>query len=196
MTTNLNPFQKTSTKQLESQLENRSNEMFSKKLNKDNTSTLQECMYCEEMVEENERDEHNQLCLELDKFIDEKTCLICDIDFDTTSKVANHIRKEHLSLIGIQKGQVENVQIAKKQSIKVEHSQEMIDLENLSMETDPLALEPSEMTRNFTCPMCGKKYLILSDVENHLSSFHRIAKKVQKILMQGDKSVAIIKESM
>ena len=170
--------------------------MFSKKVNKDNTSTLQECTYCEEMVEENKRDEHNQLCLELDKFIDEKTCLICDIDFDTTSKVANHIRKEHLSLIGTQKSQVENVPLGKKQSIKVEHTQEMINLENSSMETDPLALEHSEMTRNFTCPMCDMKYFTLSDVENHLSLFHRIAKKVQKLLMQGEKSVAITKESI
>ena len=110
--------------------------------------------------------------------------------------MAKHIKKDHPSIIAIQPSQVQNVAPGKKQSIEVEHTQEIIDLENLSMETDPLALEHSEMTRNFTCPMCGKKYLTLSDVENHLSLFHRIAKKVQKILIQGDKSVAIIKESM
>ena len=74
------------------------------------------------------------MCLETDKFIDEKTCLICDNDFDTTSKVAQHIKKDHLSIITIQTSQVQNAAPDEKQSVKVEHTQEMIDLNKLGLE--------------------------------------------------------------
>ena len=56
--------------------------------------------------------------------------------------------------------------------------------------------EPKEVTQIYTCPMCFKKYASLSDVETHISLFHRISRKVQRESMQGGKSMSIITKNL
>ena len=87
--------------------------------------------------------------------------------------------------------------------IKCETKVEIIDLddlnectENVSNMNDQKGAEPHELTTIYTCPMCYKKYASLSDLESHISLFHRIPKKVQRQSMQGGKSMAIITQSL
>ena len=56
--------------------------------------------------------------------------------------------------------------------------------------------EPTEITTIFKCPICLKKYVSYSDVETHISVFHRIPLEVQKQSILGGVSTAIIQESL
>ena len=95
----------------------------------------------------------------------------------------------------------------KTSKIKSEVKEEIIDLDDLNDCTENVSNlnnqmrtidrgEPKELTTIYTCPMCYKKYASLSDLESHISLFHRIPKKVQRQSMQGGKSMAIITQSL
>ena len=80
---------------------------------------------------------------------------------------------------------------------KNESENESENLSNLKNQTRTMnRVEPRELTTIYTCPMCYKKYASLSDLESHISLFHRIPKKVQRQSMQGGKSMAIITQSL
>ena len=207
---------------------------------------------------------HTELCQEAFKYMDGQTCLICEIEFNTITDVAKHIKKEHLDIIivmeklsevspeAVVKDEVihlaeenncispalekhnlkpetlnvrpemkediiildeendfispivdKNKARPKTSKIKSEVKEEIIDLddlnectENVSNMNDQKRWEPLEITTIYTCPMCYKKYASLSDLESHISLFHRIPKKVQRQSMQGGKSMAIITQSL
>ena len=193
-----------------------------------------ECTHCQEMVDKNSWNKHMWLCREAFKYMDIQTCLICEIEFDTITEVAKHIKKEHLDIIivmekisevppqTIVKEEVinleeendyispsadENKARLKTSKIKSELKEEIIDLDDFNEATENLSnlnnqkgtinrAEPRELTTIYTCPMCYKKYASLSDLESHISLFHRIPKKVQRQSMQGGKSMAIITQSL
>ena len=67
------------------------------------------------------------------------------------------------------------------------------DQEETEMETYE---EPREITELLTCPLCFKKYATEGDMENHIAIFHHIPKKVQRQSLQGEKSMAIIIQSL
>ena len=56
------------------------------------------------------------------------------------------------------------------------------------------AEEPMEITSLFRCPMCNKKYLTHSNVEKHISVFHKIPLNFQRQSLQGGISTAICQE--
>ena len=100
-----------------------------------------------------------------------------------------------------------NKATSKTSKIKSEVKEEIIDLDDLNDCTENVSNlnnqtrtidrgEPKELTTIYTCPMCYKKYASLSDLESHISLFHRIPKKVQRQSMQGGKSMAIITQSL
>ena len=70
------------------------------------------------------------------------------------------------------------------------------ELEQNDESEDVKRWEPKEVTQIYTCPMCFKKYASLSDVETHISLFHRISRKVQRESMQGGKSMSIITKNL
>ena len=193
-----------------------------------------ECTQCQETVHNFDWNKHTERCQEAFKYMDGQTCLICEIEFDSVTEVANHIKKEHLDIIIVmekisdvsQKTEVkqeiinleeendyispildENKSRPKTSKIKSEVKEEIIDLDDLNDCTENGSSfnnqtrtfdrgEPQELTTIYTCPMCYKKYASLSDLESHISLFHRIPKKVQRQSMQGGKSMAIITQSL
>ena len=139
-------------------------------------------------------------------------CLICDLQFDTLVESIDHVKKEHLDLIGIKEKPCEIVpQALDKTKVKTKIKKEKFDSNNsndfdvnkdIQGKTTSFSdlnvnmngqdnQEPLEITTLFKCSMCFKKYLSSYDVETHISSFHRIPIEVQK---QGEISTAIIKE--
>ena len=186
------------------------------------------------MVHNFDWNKHTELCQEAFKYMDGQTCLICEIEFDSVTEVAKHIKKDHLDIIVVmekisdvpQKTEVkqevinldeendyispildENKSRPKTSKIKSEVKEEIIDLDDLNDFTENVSNlnnqtrtidrgEPQELTTIYTCPMCYKKYASLSDLESHISLFHRIPKKVQRQSMQGGKSMAIITQSL
>ena len=196
--------------------------LFSEKENvQDKNNDCTECTHCKEMVGKNSWNEHSWLCQEALKYINEQTCMICEIEFRSKTEVAKHTKKEHLDIIIVMESISEapktnvvkeevidldeeqdcatNVFDSKKfkleaKNIKSEVKEEIINLDDL---TDNLVennqkFEPRELTTIFTCPMCFKKYASLTDLETHIALFHRIPKKVQRQSMQGGKSMTII----
>ena len=171
------------------------------------------------MVGKNSWNEHS--CQEASKYIDEQICMICEIEFQSTTEVAKHIKKEHLDIIVVMESisEVPKTNVVKEEvidldeeqdcatnvfdnkkfkpeakNIKSEVKEEIINLDDLN---DDLAannqkFETRELTTIFTCPMCFKKYASLTDLETHIALFHRIPKKVQRQSMQGGKSMTII----
>ena len=223
-----------------------------------------ECTHCQEMVYNFNWNKHAELCQEAFKYMDGKTCLICEIEFNAIKDVAKHIKKEHLDIIIVMEKLSEvspetvvkdevahlaeenhcispalekhnlrpetlNVKPKMKEDIiildeendfissfidknkarpetakiKSEVKEEIIYLDDLNDCTEIVSnmngqkwAEPHELTTIYTCPMCYKKYASLSDLESHISLFHRIPKKVQRQSMQGGKSMAIITQSL
>ena len=200
----------------------------------DKNNDCTECTHCQEMVNKNSWNKHMSLCQEALKYMDVQTCLICEIEFDSVTEVAKHIKKEHLDIIIVMekisevapqaniKQEVinldeendyilpiadENKARLKTSKIKSEVKEEIINLDDFNEPTENLSnlnnqtgtingAEPQELTTIYTCPMCYKKYASLSDLESHISLFHRIPKKVQRQSMQGGKSMAIITQSL
>ena len=149
---------------------------FNSEGNIQSISDQKNCLYCLEMVNKNDWDKHNELCIEASKYVDEQICLICDIEFHVSVEALNHIKKEHLDLI----------EITEKCFNENMNSQD----ENVNMNI-PDRPEPVEVTTIFKCSICYKKYLSAWDVETHISSFHRIPIEIQK---QGGISTKIIEE--
>ena len=79
--------------------------------------------------------------------------------------------------------------------VKPETKEEIIYLDNLNEQTET-KLEPRELTAIHICPMCFRKYASLSDLESHISLFHRIPKKIQRKSMQGGQSMSIITQTL
>ena len=59
-----------------------------------------------------------------------------------------------------------------------------------------LGFEPNESIRKVECPMCFKQCTFLSDLEDHMTKFHRIPHSVQNKLLKGRKPLAIIRENL
>ena len=59
-----------------------------------------------------------------------------------------------------------------------------------------LKVEPNEPTTTVECPMCSKQYTLLSDLGDHMTKFHRIPLNIQRKLLKGRKSLAIIQEDL
>ena len=187
----------------------------------DKNNDCTECTYCKEMVGKNSWNEHSWLCQEASKYINEQTCMICEIEFQSATEVVQHTKKEHLDIIIVMESisEVPKTNVVKEEvidldeeqdyatnvfdnkkfkletkNVKSEVKEEIINLDDLN---DDLAennqkFEPRELTTIFTCPMCFKKYASLIDLETHIALFHRIPKKVQRQSMQGGKSMTII----
>ena len=188
-------------------------------LNQSNSSS--ECTLCKEMLDKSNWNKHTELCQEASKYINGQTCLICEIEFDSITEVAKHIKKEHLDIIFVFERQSEVPQTnvkeevidlveendsvspliernnSRPESVKVkpEMKEEIIYLDNLNEQTET-GLEPRELTAIHICPMCFKKYASLSDLESHISLFHRIPKNVQRKSMQGGQSMSIITQTL
>ena len=187
-------------------------ESVSYQKNLENVTITHKCMSCKEMVNKNEWNKHNELCIEASKYVEELMCLICDFEFDTLVESIDHVKKEHLDLIGVKEKPCEIVpQAIDKTKVKTEIKKEIFDSMNSNDFDVNLDIqekmtnfsdlnvnmngqdnqEPLEITTLFKCSMCFKKYLSSYDVETHISSFHRIPIEVQK---KGGISTAIIKE--
>ena len=156
---------------------------------------LKNCQYCLEMVYKNDWDKHNELCIEASKYVDEQMCLICEVEFQIAVEALNHIKKDHLELIEIIEKQseiIQRCQVKEKNNANMNRKDEKIcssDFNvNMNIQDRP---EPVEVTTIFKCSLCFKKYLSASDVETHISSFHRIPIEIQK---QGGISTKIIEE--
>ena len=57
-------------------------------------------------------------------------------------------------------------------------------------------VESNEPTTIVECPMCSKPYTLLSDLGDHMTKFHRIPLNIQRKLLKGKKSLAIIQEDL
>jgi hypothetical protein len=172
-------------------------------------SDQKNCLYCLEMVNENDRNKHNELCLEASKYMSEEMCLICDIEFHTSVEALNHIKKEHIDLIEITEEPSEVIpRPLVKDKVKTDIKEDVFDKEyfneNMNSQDEKFCSddfnvkrniqdrpEPVEITTIFKCSMCFKKYLSASDVETHISSFHRIPIEIRK---QGCIPTKIIEE--
>ena len=172
-------------------------------------SDQKNCLYCLEMVNKNDWNKHNELCIEASKYVNEEICLICDIEFHTSVEALNHIKKEHIDLIEITEKPSEVIpRPVVKDKVKNDIKEDVFDTEyfNENMNSQdkkicsndfnekrniPDRPEPVEITTIFKCSMCYKKYLSASDVETHIASFHRIPIEIQK---QGGISTKIIEE--
>ena len=189
-------------------------------MNQSNSCT--ECTLCKEMLDKNNWNKHTELCQEASKYMNGQTCLICEIEFDSITEVAKHIKKEHLDIIFVLEKQSEVPQTNVKEEVidlvqendsvsppieinnsrpeivkvKPEMKEEIIYLDNLNEQTETTGLEPRELTAIHICPMCFRKYASLSDLESHISLFHRIPKKIQRQTMQGGQSMSIITQTL
>ena len=120
--------------------------------------------------------------------MDEKICLVCDNEFDSTIQGVKHIRLEHSDVIGIsQKNSQEN-----SQEKSQETSQEEMNLSDDENDSKISRNQPNELTAIFTCPICSKNYGSIPDIETHISSFHRIPRKVQRQYMKDGNKLGII----
>jgi hypothetical protein len=85
----------------------------------------------------------------------------------------------------------EHIELCKNQTqydVKAELKEEIIGSEaNVEKR-----LEPNESTRKVECPMCFKQCTFLSDLEDHMTKFHRIPHSVQKKLLKERKSLLAI----
>ena len=180
-----------------------------------------ECSLCKEMLDKSNWNKHTELCQEASKYMNGQSCLICEIEFDSITEVAKHIKKEHLDIIFVLERQSEVPQTNVKEEVidlveekdsvspiiesnnsrpetvkvKPEMKEEIIYLDNLNEQTET-GLEPRELTAIHICPMCFRKYASLSDLESHISLFHRIPKKIQRQSMQGGQSMSIITQTL
>jgi hypothetical protein len=161
-------------------------------------------------VSPNDFETHIELCKDALNYVDNQTCLICDIEFDVLSKALKHIRTEHQDIIIVSTSDTilqQNI----KGEVKIEIKEEFIDENNLELDVkttlnDPDNAnvnmdifdkpEPIEITTIFKCPICLKKYVSYSDVETHISGFHRIPLEVQRQSILGGVSTAIIQENL
>ena len=187
-------------------------------MNQSNSST--ECTLCKEMLDKSNWNKHTELCQEASKYMNGQSCLICEIEFDSITEVAKHIKNKHLDIIFVLERQSEVSQtnikevidlveendsvspliesnISRPETVKVkpEMKEEIIYLDNLNEQTET-GLEPRELTAIHICPMCFRKYASLSDLESHISLFHRIPKKIQRQSMQGGQSMSIITQTL
>ena len=161
-------------------------------------SDQKNCQYCQKMVNKNDWNKHNELCVEASKYVDGQICLICDTEFQIVVEALNHIKKEHIDLISVTEKPSE---IVSRYEVKDKGKEDIIDPKyfnkNMNSQYENVNLnvsdrpEPVEVTTIFKCPMCYKKYLSAPDVETHISSFHRIPIEIQK---QGGISAKIIEE--
>ena len=89
----------------------------------------------------------------------------------------------------------EHIELCKNQiqyDVKTELKEEIIGFEaNVEKR-----LEPNELTKKVECPMCFKQCTLLSDLEDHMTKFHRIPHSVQNKLLKGRKPLAIIRENL
>ena len=146
--------------------------------------SVQECKHCKEVVNKNDWNKHYEICLEASKYMDEKTCLVCDNEFDSTIQGVKHIRMEHSNVIGIsQENSKENSQ---------GNSKEEINLSDDENDSKISRNQPNELTVIFTCPICSKNYGSIPDIETHISAFHRIPRKVQRQYMKDGNKLGII----
>ena len=77
------------------------------------------------MMNKNEWNKHNELCKEASKYVEDLMCLICDLEFDTLGTSIDHVKKEHLDLIGIKEKPCEIVpQVLDKTKVKNEIKKE------------------------------------------------------------------------
>ena len=161
-------------------------------------SDQKNCQYCQKMVNKNDWNKHNELCVEASKYVDGQICLICDTEFQIVVEALNHIKEEHIDLISVTEKPSE---IVSRYEVKDKGKEDIIDPKyfnkNMNSQYENVNLnvsdrpEPVEVTTIFKCPMCYKKYLSAPDVETHISSFHRIPIEIQK---QGGISAKIIEE--
>ena len=174
------------------------------------TIAFQKICPVDEKVNPKDIGTHIELCKDALNYVDDQTCLICDIEFDVLSKALKHIRTEHQDIIIVSASDTilpQNI----KGEVKIELKEEFIDENNLDVDfkttlNDPDNSnvnmdifdkpEPIEITTIFKCPICLKKYLSYSDVETHISGFHRIPLEVQRQSILGGVSTAIIQENL
>ena len=111
------------------------------------TSSTKECTHCKEKVSKDDLNSHIELCKEITQFMEEQTCLICDIEFNSTSEVAKHIENNHLDIIVVKEGLTKNPSAKKNPAIKPEVKQEIIDVEESTEEQEDIGnAEPEEPT--------------------------------------------------
>ena len=175
--------------------EEKENHPAEKVFKKSNNS---KCMHCDEIIEENDFDSHStKLCEDASNYVNGQKCLICDTEFELPTKAIKHVMANHLDII-----QLSTVEVIPSENIVgTEIKQEIMDTntdsKNSYLKMDGfLKPEPIEITTLFKCPICSKKYLSYSDVETHMSVFHRIPLEVQKQSIQRGVSTAIIKENL
>ena len=72
------------------------------------------------------------------------------------------------------------------------NSQEKTNLSDDENDSKILRNQPNELTAIFTCPICSKNYGSIPDIETHISSFHRIPRKVQRQYMKDGNKLGII----
>ena len=119
------------------------------------------------------------------------------------------IKKDHINIIEITEKPSEVIpRPVVKDKVKTDIKEDVFDTEyfneNMKSQDEQICSndfnvnrniqdrpEPVEITTIFKCSMCFKKYLSASDVEKHISSFHRIPIEIQK---QGGISTKIIAE--
>ena len=102
-------------------------------------------------------DSTEKLSQEASKYMNGQTCLICEIEFDSITEVAKHIKKEHLDIIIV----MEKIsEVAPQTKVK----QEVI---NLDEENDKSTKEMSEPTEyeniTFTFEAAGPKLEIVNE---------------------------------
>ena len=73
-----------------------------------------------------ERKRHTELCYEVSNYMDEKTCLICDADFNTNSEVIKHIKQKHLDIIVVMEIPSEKVSSIQPLDVKKEIKKEVM----------------------------------------------------------------------
>ena len=82
-----------------------------------------------------------------------------------------------------------------KWNIKNETKEDIIDLDEEVISVEK-SKEPREIRQVFKCPICKKAYISITDVEDHMSSFHRISKRFQRNQMQTGQSMYIITKNL